>query len=166
LHSGGDNAVAVDPTNRLVYVGESDALPSATQTAGLRVRSITATDVPEITGSPYPIQGTGPTSILPTADGNYVYVANRSVSGISTGNIAGFSVTSTALTSLGAAVAAGPAGQIGLAEDSTASYVLAVDSAGDPDLQVYTLSSGTLTSLLTAATGTGNVDPIAIAAVP
>jgi lactonase family protein with 7-bladed beta-propeller len=163
--AGGDNAVAVDPSNRLLYVGESDAL-SGTQTGGLRVFTIASGGVTEISGSPYAIDGTGPSAILPTSNGNYVYVANESVSNSSTGNIAGFSVSTTSLTSIGAAVAAGPSGQMGLAEDSTGSYLLAVDSAGGPDLEAYTMSSGTLTSVLSVATGTDPVGAVAIAAAP
>jgi DNA-binding beta-propeller fold protein YncE len=164
--AGGDNAVAVDPSNRLLYVGESDALPSATQTGGLRVFTIASGTLPELTGSPYAIGGTGPSSILPTADGNYVYVANQSVSNSSTGNIAGFSVTTTSLTSIGT-VATGPSGRIGLAEDSTGTYVLAVDFSGNPDIEAYTMSAGTLTSVLsTATTATDPAGAIAIAAAP
>ena len=162
---GGDNTVSVDPTNRFLYVGETDALPSQTQTGGLRVFSIAANGITEIGGSPYAAGGTGPSAILPTADGNYVFVANQSVSGSSNGNIAGFSVSSTGLTTSGT-IAAGPSGHLGLAEDSTGSFVLAVDVAGNPDLQAYMLSSGTLSSTLNAATGTDPAGAIAIAAAP
>jgi 6-phosphogluconolactonase (cycloisomerase 2 family) len=163
--SGGANAVAVDPTNRLFYVGESDALPSNAQPGGLRVFTIASGGVAEIAGSPYSTGGAGPSAIQPTSNGNYVYVANQAVSGSSAGNIAGFSVTSTALSSLGTS-AAGPTGVLGLALDSTGSYLLVVDFAGNPDLQAYTLSSGTLTSSLTVATGTDPVGAVAIAALP
>jgi len=162
---GGANTVAVDPTNRLLYVGESDADPTAAQSGGLRAFTIAASALNEISGSPFSSGGTGPISILPTADGNYVYVANRTVGGSSTGNIAGFSVATSGLTSTGA-IAAGPSGQIGLAEDSTSSYVLAVDFVGGPDLEAYTMSSGTLTSVLSVATGTDPVGAGAIAAAP
>jgi 6-phosphogluconolactonase (cycloisomerase 2 family) len=164
---GGDNAVAVDPTNRLLYVGEANAL-SATQSGGLRVFTIASGGLTELTsaGSPYAIQGTGPTAILPSADGSYVYVANQSVTNSSYGNIASFSVSSTALTSIGAAAAAGPSGKLGLAEDSTGNYLLAVDFAGSPDLEAYTMSSGTLTSVLSVATGTDPAGAVAIAAAP
>jgi 6-phosphogluconolactonase (cycloisomerase 2 family) len=163
--AGGDNAVAVDPHNRLLYVGETNALPSASQTGGLRVFTIASNGVTPVSGSPYAIGGTGPSSILPTADGSYVYVANQAVSNSSASNIAGFSVTSTALTSIGT-VAAGNSGRIGLAEDSTSSYILAVDFSGNPDLEAYTMSAGTLTSVLSVATGTDPVGAIAIAAAP
>jgi 6-phosphogluconolactonase (cycloisomerase 2 family) len=166
-NSGGDNAVAVDPNNRLLYVGESDALSSSTQSGGLRVFTIAGNGVTELTsaGSPYAVGGTGPSAILPTSDGDYVYVANGSVSGSSTGNIAGFSVSATSLTSIGTATA-GASGHLSLAEDSTGSFLLAVDFAGSPDLEAYTMSSGTLTSVLTDSTGTDPVGAIAIAAAP
>jgi DNA-binding beta-propeller fold protein YncE len=148
----------------LLYVGETAAV-SGTQTGGLRVFTIATGGVTQIAGSPYASGGTGPTSILPTADGNYVYIANQSVSGSADGNIQGFSVTASALTSI-ASTPAGPTGRLGLAEDSTGSYLLATDFAGDPDLQAYTMSSGTLTSLLTDATGSDPVGAIGIAALP
>jgi hypothetical protein len=164
--SGGDNAVAVDPSNRLLYVGETVAR-SSTQSGGLRVFSIASSGVTELTGagSPYAVGGTGPSAILPTADGNYVYVANRAVSGSSNGNIASFSVSATALTSI-STVAAGPSGSFGLEEDSTGTYLLAVDSAGNPDLEIYSMSAGTLTSVLSVATGSDPVGAVGIAAAP
>jgi hypothetical protein len=167
-NSGGDNAVAVDPSNRLLYVGESDALPSSTQSGGLRVFAIASNGVTELTsaGSPYAVGGTGPSAILPTSDGNYVYVANGSVGGSSTGNIAGFSVSSTALASIGSAATAGARGHLSLAEDPTGTFLLAVDFAGSPDLEAYTMSAGTLTSVLSDPTGTDPVGAIAIAAAP
>lgn len=161
---GGANAVAVDPQNRLLYVAESDVL-SSTQSGGLRVWSISSSGVTPLSGSPYAGGGTGPTAIQPSADGKYVYVANGSVSGSSTGNIASFSVTASALTSIATATA-GPTGQLGLAEDSTGTYLLVVDSAGTPDLDAFTMSSGTLTSAVTGATGTDPAGAVAIAAEP
>jgi 6-phosphogluconolactonase (cycloisomerase 2 family) len=159
----GDSAVAVDPRNRFLYIGESVAV-SGTQTGGLRVFSIAAGGITPV-GSPYATGGTGPTAIQPSLDGNYVYVANGSVSGSSTGNISSFSVSSSGLTLIGT-VAAGSSGQLGLAEDSTGSYLLAVDFTGNPDLEAYTMSSGTLTSALTGATGSGAVGATAIVAAP
>ena len=166
LHSlGGDNTVAVDPTNRLLYVGEADALPSAGQSGGLRVFTIGATSLTELSGSPFAVGGTGPSSILPSADGNYLYVANQSVSGSAYDNIISFSVSTSALASI-TTTAAGPTGRMQLAEDSNSVYLLAVDFAGDPDLQAYTMNAGTLTSALTSTTGSDPVGAVAIAAAP
>jgi hypothetical protein len=106
--NGGDNTVAIDPSNRLLYIGETVAV-SGTQTGGLRAFTISSSGVTPISGSPYSSQGTGPSSILPSADGNYVYIANQAVSGSSTDNIASFSVSSNSLTYIATATA-GPAG--------------------------------------------------------
>jgi hypothetical protein len=165
LHSGGDNAVAVDPTNQLLYIGEADAIPTATQSGGLRAFTISSSGIAELGGSPYTSGGTGPIAIVPTSDGNYVYVGNQAVSGSSSDNIASFSVSTTALTPINTATA-GPAGPLSLAVDSTGGYLLAVDSAGNPDLQAYTMSAGTLSSALTGVTGTDPVQAVAIAAAP
>jgi 6-phosphogluconolactonase (cycloisomerase 2 family) len=166
--AGGATAVGVDPSNRLLYVGETAAL-SGTQTGGLRVFTIGATSLTEISGSPYQTAGTGPSSILATAD--YVYVANRAVSGSTTGNITGFAITATgsvySLTSVNT-VATG-IGTVGLAEDSTSTYVLAVNSGGSPDLNTFTFDTTTLGKLdagTTAATGSDPVEALAVTAVP
>ena len=168
--SGGDNAVAVDPTNRLLYIGETAAVSGA-QTGGLRALTIAGNGVTDISGSPYSSQGTGPSSIQPSADGNFVYIANEAVSGSTSDNIAGFSVSvgSTSATSSLTYIAtatAGPAGRISLAEDSTGTYLFAADDSGGPDLQAYTMSSGTLTSLLTGNFGASAAGSYAIAALP
>lgn len=174
LHNttGGATAVAVDPTNRLLYVGETTAFTTGTQTGGLRVFTIGANStMSEVSGSPYQTAGTGPSAILPTADGNFVYVSNKSVSGSTTGNITGYPVTSSggaySLGTLINTIAAGT-GTLGLAEDSTGTYVLATNSGG-PDLSVYTFdttTSGKLVAATTAATGTDPVLASAIVAVP
>jgi 6-phosphogluconolactonase (cycloisomerase 2 family) len=163
--SGSATTVAVDPSNRLLYIGETVALPSASQTGGLRAFTIAASSLSEISGSPYSSEGTGPSAILASADGNYVYIANKAVSGSSDGNVASFSVSTTALSLISTATA-GPAGQLSLAEDSTGGFLLAVDFAGNPDLEAYTMSSGTLTSALTGTTGTDPVGALAIVAAP
>jgi 6-phosphogluconolactonase (cycloisomerase 2 family) len=165
---GAANTVAVDPTNRLVYVGETVAV-TGTQTGGLRAFAIGATSLTEISSTPFATGGTGPSAILPTA--NYVYVANKAVSGSADGNITGFTITSTAgayslttVNTIGAGV-----GTLGLAEDSTGTYLLAVNPGGSPDLNTYTFDTttpGKLDAGATSATGTDPVVAVAIAAVP
>ena len=156
----------MDPTNRLLYVGESDAVPTATQSGGLRVFTISSGGIAELGGSPYSSRGTGPIAIVPTSDGNYVYVGNDAVSDSSDDNIASFSVSTTALTLITTSTAGPSGGSLGLAEDSTGGYLLAVDFAGNPDLQAFTMSGGTLSSVLTGATGNDPVQATAIAAAP
>jgi len=172
LHSlGGDNAVAVDSTNPLLYIGETTAL-SGSQSGGLRVFTISSTAISEISGSPFATGGTGPSSILPTSNG--VYVANSAVSGSTTGNITGFSVTAPATGSSAYTiksintVATGKQTE-SLAVDGTGTYLLAVNYSGSPDLSTFTFDStttGKLDASATAATGTDPVGAWAVVAVP
>jgi 6-phosphogluconolactonase len=164
---GGANAVAVDPTNRLLYVGETAAL-SGTQSGGLSVFTIGST-ITEISGSPFATGGTGPSAILPTADN--VYVANKAVGGSSTGNITGFSISATgtvfSLTLINT-IASG-AGTIGLAKENTSTYLLAVSAGGNPDLSTYTFDTTTAGKLVASSnytTGTDPVQAVAIVAAP
>jgi 6-phosphogluconolactonase (cycloisomerase 2 family) len=169
-------SVAVDPVNRLFYVGEllANSGSGVTNTGGLRVfnYSSLSTGTPtEITGSPFASGGITPVSILPTSNGSYVYVANSTVSS-STGNISGFQVSSSgttySITSLSTTASTGTT-PAALAEDSTGTVVLLVNSGGSPDLAAYTFdatTNGKLDSALTSSTGTDPVGANAIAALP
>ena len=84
----------------------------------------------------------------------------------------GFSITSSsstyALTALSSTVTAGTH-PVGLAQDSTGNFVLAVSVGGSPDLEAYifdTTTSGQLDSTITSATGTDPVQASAVVAVP
>jgi 6-phosphogluconolactonase (cycloisomerase 2 family) len=167
---GADNAIAVDPSDRLLYVGETLAA-SAPQTGGLRAFTIGANSaLTEVSGSPYPSGGTGPSAILPTA--SFVYVANRAVSGSNNGNITGYPIATVGTTfSLGAVINSVSAGQVtlGLAIDSSKTFLLAVNAQGSPDLSTFTFDATTAGKLVvgpTAATGTDPVRASAIVAVP
>lgn len=168
--AGAAVSVAVDPSSRLLYVGETAAL-SGTNSGGLRVFNYNT--LVESSGSPFSTGGLAPYAIAPTSygasAGKYVFVANRTVSGSSTGNIAGFAVSTsgatTTLTSLGTVASAGINPQ-GLVQDSTGNYMLVVNFGGSPDLAAYTIGSGSLTSALTGSTGVDPVQATAIAAAP
>ena len=167
--AGGAVSVAVDPNNRLVYVGETAAI-SGSNSGGLRVidyNTLHEVQLPLATG------GLAPNAIVPTRfgsnAGNYLYVANGLVSGSSKGSITAYSVTTSGttstLTALGSTIDAGIT-PLGMTQDKTGNYLLVVSSGGSPDLTAYTMSSGTLTSALTSATGTDPVQASAIAAAP
>ncbi|UWZ86720.1 lactonase family protein [Occallatibacter riparius] len=167
---GGATAIAVDPTNRLLYVGETVAV-SGTQTGGLRVFTISSTHIAEVSGSPYATAGAGPSAIVPLT--NYVYVANKTVTGAgTTSNITGFPIVSTGgVYSLGAVINTINAGTntVGLAQENTGTYLLAVNAGGSPDLSTYTYDTttpGKLVAGATASTGTDPTRPNAIVAVP
>ena len=168
-------SVAVDPssTPRLFYIGETLASPAG-DSGGLRAlnySSLGSSSLTQASGSPIASGGLAPSSILPISGGDYVYVGNGQGT-TSAGNIAGFSVTSTGTSTApaytiatGSTIAAGTQPS-GLAEDSEGNFVLAVASGGNPDLEAYTMSSGTLTSALTSTTGTDPVQAVAVAAAP
>ncbi len=164
--AGAALSVAVDPSSRLLYVGET-AATAAPNTGGLR--AIDLSTFKEISGSPFASGGLAPYDILPVQSGSFVYVVNRQVSGSSTGQIAGFSVTGTSgaysLTALTNTFAVGT-NPVALAEDRTATFVFAVDYGGNPDLMGYTFdatTAGVLDSAISAATGTDPVQASAIA---
>jgi 6-phosphogluconolactonase (cycloisomerase 2 family) len=165
-------SVAVGPTSRLFYIGETVAT-SSSNSGG--VRAFTYASLPtvaELAASPYASKGLAPYSILPTVSGDYIYVANRQTSSSSSGAIAGFSFTSSgstyALTALSSTVTAGT-NPVGLAEDSTGNFILAVSVGGSPDLEAYifdTTTAGQLDAVITSTTGTDPVQASAIAAMP
>jgi 6-phosphogluconolactonase (cycloisomerase 2 family) len=160
--AGSALSAAVDPSTRLLYVGEAAALSSTG--GGLRAFTIGSSGgLTEISGSPFASGGTGPHAILPKSTGDYVYVANWN--GTSTGNIAGFSIaangSSYSLTNLNNSVATG-AEPVALAEDSTEQFILAVSALGNPYFDAYyfdTTTAGqldtTITSSAFAASGLG-----------
>jgi len=168
--NGGDTALAIDTSAQVLYAGETVAV-SGSNPGGVRVFTIGTSTTPltEMTGSPFASGGIGPSAILPTA--GYVYVANRSVSGNNNGNIKAFAINSTAgvpsgLTDVASGTIAAGVATIGLAEDSTGTYVLAVNSSGSPDLNAYTINAttGALASYATGATGTDPVQVVTIVA--
>jgi 6-phosphogluconolactonase (cycloisomerase 2 family) len=173
--AGAAISVAVDPilsgqtAPRLFYIGET-AATTGSNTGGLRVFNFST--LKEISGSPFGTQGLAPYSILPLSTGNYVYVVNRQVSGSNTGVIAGYSIASSnstyTLTALGSTFSVGT-NPVALAEDSTGTFVFAVDYGGSPDLKGYTFDStnaGYLDGLISAATGTDPVQAGGIVAAP
>ncbi len=171
--AGAAVSVAVDPSDRLLMIGETAAI-SGSNSGGLRAFNYNT--LAEVTGSPFATGGLAPYAILPTKygsnAGNYVYVANRTVSGSSSGTIAGFSITTSAgastLTALTTTASAGVT-PLGLAQDSTGNYLLVVNSGGSPDLGAYTFdatTAGKLDAAFTASTGTDPVQASAVAALP
>jgi 6-phosphogluconolactonase (cycloisomerase 2 family) len=152
ITGGNATAVAIDPQNRLLYIGETD---TTSTTGSLRVYTISSTGVTPL--NVYNPAGTGPHVILPTKDGSYVYAASWDAD-----EITGYSVTTSALTALSSTIATGTQPN-GLAEDSTGNFVLGISYGGTPTFDAYTLSSGTLT-LSTSNSTVGS--PVAIVAAP
>jgi len=167
---GSSIAVAADPQNRMLYVGETAAFPSSTtgNSGGLRTFVIGSGSLTELkTGSPTASGGTGPHSILPLANGDYVYVGNWA--GSSTGNITGFQVTSSGSTyalTLQTNTAATGTQPSGLAEDNKSNFVLAVSNGGSPQFDAYIFDTTTTGKLDASVTGSTGAGPIAVVAAP
>jgi hypothetical protein len=169
--SGSALSVAVDPstTPRLFYIGETLA-NSAGNSGGLRAfnySSLGGSALTQATGSPIASGGLAPNFILPIASGDDVYVANGT--GTSTaGNIAGFAVTASGTTyslTAGSTVAAGVQ-PLGLAEDSSSTFVLAVGSLGSPYFDAYTFDTTTIGQLDSQITSSTAANSVAIVAKP
>ncbi|HZB88723.1 MAG TPA: beta-propeller fold lactonase family protein [Terracidiphilus sp.] len=166
-NGGSALSVAVDPDERLFYVGETLAV-SGSNTGGVRVFNFGT--VTEVSGSPYASGGLAPYSILPRSTGDFVYAVNRQTSSGSTGVITGYSIaasgSSYALTALSSTFAAGT-NPMALVEDNSGQFVFAVNFGGDPDLSGYTFdatTAGALDSVISATTGTDPTQATAIAA--
>jgi hypothetical protein len=172
--SGGSAlSVGVDPgaTPRLFYIGE--VLGSGGTTGGLRVfnySSLGSSTLTQATGSPIASGGLGPNFILPDASGDYVYVANGEGT-TSAGNITGFTITaSTAATptytvATDTSTAAGVQ-PLGLAEDSSDTFIFEVGTLGSPYFDSYTFDSTTLGQLDSQVDSTTAAGSIAIVAAP
>lgn len=174
--NGSALSVAVDPTTRFFYIGETLANSSG-NSGGLRVFNYSSlssgsSTLTQISGSPIASGGLSPNAILPIADGQYVYVANGR-GNTATGNIAWFPLSASGTTysiAAGSSIATGIQ-PLGLAEDNQDHFVLAASSggstsSGNPDFSGYTFSSGVLTLALSSSTGTDPVGAIGIAALP
>lgn len=166
-------SVAVDPgtTPRLFYIGETLAGTSGT-TGGMRAFNYSSlgSTLTQATGSPIPSGGLAPNFILPISSGNYVYVANGQGTSVA-GNVTGFTITASTTTpitySLAAdATTAAGAQPLGLAEDSTDTFVLAVGSLGSPYFDSYTFDTTTLGQLDSQLISTTSAGSIAIVAAP
>jgi hypothetical protein len=171
--SGSALSVAVDPgaAPRLFYIAEV-AGDTAGTSGGLRVfnySSLGSSKLTQATGSPIASGGLAPNFILPASTGNYVYVANGQ--GTSAGNIAGFTITASSATvpvytiATDTTTATGE-NPIGMAEDSSSTFVFEVGSAGSPYFDEFTFDSTVLGQLDSQFTSTTQGNAVAIVAAP
>jgi hypothetical protein len=165
-------SVAVDPgaAPRLFYVGEVLGDTAGTS-GGLRIFNYSSLGgtLTQATGSPIASGGLAPNFILPASTGNYVYVANGQ--GTSAGNIAGFTITASSATppvytiATDTTTAAGEQ-PLGMAEDSSDTFVFEVGSAGSPYFDAFTFDSTVLGQLDSQITSTTQGNAVAIVAAP
>lgn len=169
LHSNGSAlSVAVDPSSRLFYIGETLA-NSAGTSGGLRAftyASLSTSTLVNATGSPIASGGLAPNFILPVTTPDYVYVANGAGSSTA-GNITGFALTSSGSTyslTNGSSVTTGVL-PLALALDSSDAFVFVVGSYS-PYFDSYTFDSTTTGELDVQITSSAAPNAIAIVAAP
>jgi len=159
-------SVAVDPSGSLFYIGETNADAAGTSGAlfAYLYSSLSNASLTAATGSSIASGGTAPNAILPTSSG-YVYVADGQ--GVSqAGNITSFAVTSSGSTysiAAGSTIAAGTQ-PYALAEDSSSTFLLVVNSLGNPYFAWYTFDSTTPGQLDAQSTANTGSSPLAIVA--
>lgn len=146
--AGAAQGVAVDPSDRMVYIAETDSVSSS---GGLRVYSLNTSTGALTSVANYASGGSGPHQILPDLSGDYVYVTNWS--GTSTGNVTGFSISATsssyALTKIGS-VSAGIE-PTAIFEDDDKNFVFTVNQGGSDYLSGFifdTTTSGQLDTVI------------------
>jgi len=153
-------SVAVDKSDRLVYIGETAAKNSS---GGLRAFAYTASSntLTEISGSPFSSGGSGPYAIQPKLSGDYVYVGNTTGS-TSAGNITGFSITATSssytLAKLSSSVATGYRPK-SITEEKNGNFLIAACEGGSPYLDAYifdTSTAGALDTVITSSSYAAN----------
>ena len=160
-------SVAVDPGSHLLFVGETLASPSG-KSGGLRVFNVSSLATGTLTqaaGSPLASGGLAPNAIFPKPGGNFVFVANGQGAGTA-GNIGSFSISASgsAYTVAAATTVAAGTQPFALAEDSTGTYLFAVNSGGNPYFNAYTFDATTQGMLDPQITVNTGASPIAIAA--
>ncbi|MDR3737595.1 MAG: beta-propeller fold lactonase family protein [Terracidiphilus sp.] len=165
--SGSALSAAVDPSARVLYIGET-AATSGTNSGGIRVFNLST--LVEQSGSPYASGGLAPYWILPEAGGSYVYAVNRQTSSGSTGVLNGFTLSQSSnvykLNAMSSTFTAGTH-PVAAVEDNTAQFVFVVNYGGSYDLMGYVFDSstaGALDEVVYSSTGTDPVYANAIAA--
>lgn len=172
--SGGSAlSVAVDPGTapRLFYIGETLAGTSGA-TGGMRAFNYSSlgSTLTQAAGSPIATGGLAPNFILPITSGAYVYVANGQGTSVA-GNVTGFTITASTTTPVTYSLAADTttaAGvqPLGLAEDSTGTFIFEVGTLGSPYFDSYTFDSTTPGQLDSQITSTTSAGSVAIVAAP
>ncbi len=151
-----DFGLSSDPNSKYLFVTE-------TGINSLRVLSINTTGsstLTELATSPTKT-GLGPSQVLVTKDGSYVYVANRT-----DGTISGFTVAANgSLTALSGSPYTTGSAPVDLVEDQSHAYIGVACVGGNPDLQVFKIDTTTPGVLDPFASKTTGTDPTLASAI-
>lgn len=154
--SNGDLGLSSDPNSKFLFVTE-------TGINSVRVLNINTTGnatLTELATSPVKT-GLGPSQVLVTKDGSYVYVANRT-----DGTISGFTLAANgALTAISGSPYATGSAPVDLVEDQSHAYIGVACAGGNPDMQVFTIDTTTPGKLDAFASKTTGTDPTLASAI-
>jgi 6-phosphogluconolactonase len=151
-----DLGLGSDPNSTYLFVTE-------TGINSVRVFNINTTGssvLTEVATSPTKT-GLGPSQVLVTTDGSYVYVANRT-----DGTISGFTLAANgSLTALSGSPYTTGAAPVDLVEDQSHAYIGVACAGGNPDLQVFKIDTTTPGVLDAFASKTTGTDPVLASAI-
>jgi 6-phosphogluconolactonase len=151
-----DLGLSGDPNSLYLLVTE-------TGISSVRVLNINTTGnavLTELATSPVKT-GLGPSQVLVTTDGSYVYVTNRT-----DGTISGFTMAANgSLTALSGSPYTTGTAPVDLMEDQSHSYIGVACAGGNPDLQVFTIDTTTPGKLDPFASKTTGTDPTLASAI-
>jgi len=154
--TNGDFGLSGDPNSKYLFVTE-------TGINSLRVFNINTTGssiLTELATSPVKT-GQGPSQVLVTKDGSYVYVTNRT-----DGTISGFTLTANgALTQISGSPFTTGTAPVDIAEDKTHAYIAVACASGNPDMQVFKVDTTTPGKLDAFASKTTGTDPTLASAI-
>lgn len=141
-------AAAIDANDYLYLAGTAGLTVYSTTTAGIPTQLKTYTT------------GNGAHSVVVNSTSTYVYVGNET-----DGTLSGFSIGANGvLTALSGSPYTGPTTVNALAVDSTSAYLIASGYNASTGIQLFSIgTTGALTSVGTAGTGTSALIPNAIA---
>ncbi len=151
-----DFGLSSDPNSKYLFVTE-------TGVNSLRVFNINTTGASILTElSTSPVKtGLGPSQVLVTKDGSYVYVANRT-----DGTISGFTLAANgSLTTISGSPYATGSAPVDLVEDQSHAYIGVACAGGNPDLQVFAIDTATPGKLDAFASKTTGTDPVLASAI-
>ncbi len=154
--TNGDFGLSSDPNSKYLFVTE-------TGINSVRVLNINTTGnstLTELATSPVKT-GLGPTQVLVTKDGSYVYVTNRT-----DGTISGFTLAANgSLTAISGSPYTTGSAPVDLVEDKSNAYIGVACVGGNPDMQVFTIDTTTPGKLDPFASKTTGTDPTLASAI-
>lgn len=151
-----DYGLASDPNSKYLFVTE-------TGINALRILSINSTGssiLTELSNSPVKT-GLGPSQVIVTRDGSYVYVTNRTDNTIS-----GFTLAANgALTAISGSPYTTGTNPVDITEDKTGGYIAVACAGGNPDMQVFAIDTTTPGKLDAFSSKTTGTDPTLASAI-